>query len=463
MAGAFSTNPTAVGIRRVPAPKRPPVSINERPTGANRVSNPSPKPKRPKAPKVRTPKVAPAKTAEEMRNDALVRLMANPLAPMNGRDAVDAANALQQSQIRPVMRDFDRQYAEAEQRGKNQVDAARTGYESLIAKLGEQIQGGAASQAQARERIGQANAAYQQALQNYAGQVNADAAHDASVRGAGLDGGSGARFANELATQQARGAARSQISLDQQATNAASADALMRQIHALAGVRGAEAQKDLQAQTNNQLRDINQGRSSALDKAQGGLVDTLLNMRSQGAQTALATQTLLSDAQQKEMDRRARVAMNDADNATSSSNNQRTNATSAANNQRTNAQSNANSKRTAATAAANRASREQIARLRDQTRNGKASKSDRQKLWDATKTERGRLNSIVLSGKAGEATDPLLRKMVGELRKGGLSVETVRQYRARFGGSPPSSMKRRTQAGSGFLGNAAGGLLDFLK
>lgn len=430
----------------------------------------SQKPKKAKAKKTKSTKAKSTKTSTSTSTSsanstqsALLKLLGNPLGSVTGQNALDVANALQESRLKPVIEDYDRQEATAKSRNQYVSGTAQQGYSDLVNRIGQQLterqQAGAAQQG----AIQQAGAGYQAALQAGLQRARQEAARDAQVRGGFATAGATQNLEAANASRAAQGAGDTRIASQAAAQQAQQDDALLRALQGASGLRGMETQRDLEVGLNNTLRDISSGRSKALSDASGQLVQTLLDLRNNNQQLELAKQGILGDQAEmaaKQAIEQAKLTQTAKEKAADRASRE---AVAAANNKTKATIASSNNKTKASIAAQNNATKERIARLRRQASgSGSKAKSAKAKLADATKVERGRVNSIVLSGRAGDVKDKLVRRMVSEMRHGGLTQSTVNQYEARFGVKPPGSLKLRSASGSGFLGDVAARVADVL-
>ncbi|WP_210494871.1 hypothetical protein [Patulibacter sp. SYSU D01012] len=450
------------------------------------VSAPVMAPKKPAAPKkpkgtggsgkaqaAQKPWHDPSRTAA--RDAVLSGALENPLKPLSGDAALEFARSLVAARQAPVMQEFDRQEQQTTARNRVQSDRQAAGSQALQNLIAQQAANAQSSQQNARNQMLAAASMQQQGIDQAAGDARATMERDAQVRGAGLDGGAAAQLAQEQATAKARGLSGSQISLDAQTAAGEAGNQRLREIAAASAQQGAERQGSLSAQLNNQLRDLNQGRSKAVSSAQEDYISTLLNLRQQGAQTELAVNTLGLNQQKAAAD----VATEAAKIKASAKEKATDRAFRAKEAQLTrDARSEDTDKRLEAQRELTQLRADQAAE-KERRRQREKDAKDKAKLTPDDRQRRGfikRVDQITEAGDLSNArrkaknpsefrklladnlgvNDRFARQLLSDLAYGGLRPNTIRAYKAMYGRNPPSKWARWKAAPKrgGFTGNA---------
>lgn len=424
------------------------------------------------------------------RDAALAGALSDPLGVTTGDQALAFAKSLVQARTAPVMQEYDRQQGLAESKYGNQSARQSAGTDAIRAAIAQQIAGQQAAQNTARTQIAQAGQGLQGSVDQGLAQAQAAQARDAAVRGVGLDGGAGAAVAADAAAVKARGATGSQIALDAQSAAGAQNNALLNQISAATAQQGGERQGSLTAALNSQLRDLNQNRSRDMSAAQEDFVKTLLDLKQQNTQTALAKETLGLDQEKAKLGAQADAAKLQQDAAITA----------------------AKLKVTQTEGAANRAARAELAKLQAQQKD--ADRRSREGIASANRTSREKTTAQKQAEKAakpkpltpqdkgrrqfiraaeefydggtlkalkakvdkqgGNAStfrkalanrgikDTLARQLLADVAYGGLRPNTIAAYKARYGRNPPSSWKRYKPPAPSVKG-AADAVADALK
>jgi hypothetical protein len=415
------------------------------------------------------------------RDAALVSALSDPLKPVTGEDAVAYARALSQSQIAPVLQDYDRQSAEVQSRAGAQSARTTQGNDTLRALIAQNLGGQQQSAATARDRIAGAGAQLTASVDQGAAQAGQAAAQDAATRGAGLDGGTAAQRAQEAANARARGQAGTSIALDQQASSAQSGDQLLQQISAATAQQGGERLGSITSALNSSLRDVNQGRAKALASGEDTFLKSIMDLQGQNIQTKLATETLGLNREKATADSAIEAAKLEQKNELAKLNAKLKITEGAANREvrRQIAEVQAEERRL------DRLSRETTAdKDRDSADKRAASKTkaagkkpvsltpqDKQRrsfISDVqVAKESGQMATLAKQAKNNPSTyrkllaekmgvkDSFSRQLLADLQFGGLRPSTVNAYRARYGRNPPSDW-RRYKAPKKSTGSGAG-------
>lgn len=419
------------------------------------------------------------------RDAALISALSDPLKPITGTDAVSFARALAQSQTAPLLQDYDRQAGLAQSRADAQSARTASGSDALQRLIAAQMAGQQASAGAARDRIAGAGAQLQSSIDQGYAQAGQAAAADAATRGAGLDGGSAAQRAQELANAKARGQAGTSVALDQQAASAQSGDQLLQQIAAASAQQGGERQGAITSSLNTALRDVNEGRAKALSSGEQAFLSAIKDLKSQNTQTALATETLGLD--------QAKLASSDANAAADRAQKAREKALDRLDRAREKAQQTKQFydglDATASNRDKDRASREMIAANREVAaakRAAAATKKGAPKLTPEDKKRRefidnvgayqqsgqlGSLKAEAVSRGAAKAPstframlanrgvgNQFTRQLLTDLAFGGLRPNTITAYRTLYGRNPPNEWARFKAKKKPSAGNAAAGV-----
>lgn len=456
--------PPKIGKKGSPKYTNPTVTTPKKPAAKK------PKAVAPAAPTAAKPWYDPSQTAA--RDASIAEAFANPLKPLTGATAQAFAKALAESRMAPVMLDYDRQQGLAASRATEQGRRQSQGTAAMRDQIAQQLAAQQASQAKARDQIAGAGAQLAQSVDQSAGQAQQAVAADAATRGGNLDGGSAARAAQEAATAKARGAAGSQIALDQQASQAASGDQLLNQISAATAQQGGERQGAITAALNAQLRDLNQSRAKDLTTVQGDYVKTLLDLQGQNIQTNLATETLGLNKAKASADSAIKAAQLEQQ-AKIASLNAKIKVTEGAEQRKLRKELQAATDKQRAldraarteTADKNRSSSEKRAATTAAARDKKAGGAAGAKLTPQDKKRRDFVSNVSVAQESGQlanvrkqaknpsdfrrllaekkiASDPFTRQLLADLAYGGLKGNTIAAYKARYGRNPPSGWKR---------------------
>lgn len=224
--------------------------------------------------------------------------------PLSGQSLTDTARVLTDSSYKPLYQDLDKQGTQVTGREAQQSrfaqDYTKQAEGSIQAALNAQIQ----ANAHARQAQDAITSDTNSAIDKATADAQAALGQDAAVRGAGLDGGSAAKLAADMAAAKGRAA-------NEGATNAANAEAIganyagfLNASQGVNQVRGQESQAGVRANANGALAELAAQRSKLQESEKGDYTDTVLKLRSSEGDRALAQKTLASKEDQALMDAR---------------------------------------------------------------------------------------------------------------------------------------------------------------
>lgn len=247
----------------------------------------------------------------------------DPTATLSGKDLATAADRLVALEYGPKRAALDREAANATTQGTALIDRGGGYYKSLGDQQAQDVARQKAIGDQLKAALDATRTRTGQEITQAGQEADQRASQDESVRGAGLEGGSGQQLAAEIAAQRIR-------SSENAATNdtsAAQGTAAYQQLSDLTSrataARGGEVTGELSNRLANTQTDIRGRRTSLESEAAGKRVDQLVNLR----QTALENLLAMRGLDIKTEDLRASVAHDKATLAATTRTNQRRDAT----------------------------------------------------------------------------------------------------------------------------------------
>lgn len=239
----------------------------------------------------------------QQRQDRLFQEdLGDPSTPLSGSSITRAAQQLTDAALRPQYAGLDRD----EKKVTTSRDAQQRWAGENYGKLADLFKAGQTAQDAAGQagvdKAAQAQREQMAVIAEVQRQAAARQAHDADVRGAGLDGGANDQLANAAAEAQMRAASEGSARTGDAQARGDVQSAFLRNLGAATAARGGETQGAIGAAAAQDLADIRSQRRT-LDEGKGDkFVENLSKLRGDSVEQYLTAQGLANDQQKAKLD-----------------------------------------------------------------------------------------------------------------------------------------------------------------
>lgn len=362
------------------------------------------------------------------RRKADRRALYNPAAPLSGSALRNSADSLVALEFKPQKTELARQAGEVQRQGTALTGRAGDYYMQLAGQEQTRLEQQKAIAAMLDERLGKIGQDTQGAIAGSGERAAQLQAADTATRGPGLDGGAGARVAEELAAAQANAAARTQSARDTGAAQSANYQGLQVGSAGATAAAGGETQQRLLNAMAKAANDV-RGEQVKLAGLEGAARSKALqDLRQQSFENIVTSEGLGI----KRADLEASMRDAEADRALA----ERRIDVTERNNRRNNRTSRRGQNMTAGQRAADRKARRQVARQKAREKAGQET-TDVKKMRTGIVNAQRDIGSMLSSGLTAQQKAALTEAGATDLaRNGRLDINTARKVIIALGGPP---------------------------